>query len=664
MWVSNPTGSPNMIIDKKTVPHFTIESHREISGNLMVKLILDNGCKPDDPGYQEYCFYALDSANTLLETFEVLKNALPTSETNLCRWSRNHYLSENTKTALQEVVKIFEAANSPKEPTMVFSIDYDPPEKLQKHKYRIVCNQEGREFNLTTDSHVEKWYQVIVHGADLSILKEVYPDHPYSLDTLNIARWNQDPKLRPELIKTITELRNKIFPEKDISFSIDDCSDYWKFTANKSVFWFHKFDLENWYQYIVNGIGRSNFQRPDFHDLNINRWNADPNFRPALVKALSELRNKNMPVSYDQTELAQEVLDILKDYGYAFGGYVRDQVAGDQFNDLDIFFPSAGCRLDLKYKTAGFYQLHEKLRRAGFDIRDNFLKKKEKYFTTETGSIIRRASYSISKNGVSIISDWVYQESGEHEDNNHFGCMDADVNSLYLEKGEIKAPPNYNLEQIKKHIKAKKFVATGYAPAFRLKKLLDKHWTRIFEPSNEPTQEENNMSNQIGPLERLNQNKIKVLHKVLRNEVSSIAQETVVEYLAGNESSDSKAALARMLGTERGEAFLQMFIGTVAPHAPVIGDYVQGNKHLMAVADELQTEGAATVATEVVDQVRAMLFSKIGRLQSTLEKLDNLEKEVEKTGRRISHGSDTGLDAEREAMSEEESAVKNAARRM
>lgn len=120
-----------------------------------------------------------------------------------------------------------------------------------------------------------------------------------------------------------------------------------------------------------------------------------------------------------------------------------------------------------------------------------------------------------------------------------------------------------------------------------------------------------------------------ILYKVARNQITEIVREILIDLLCQEETDDLRISFGKLLASERGSALIQSVAGSLFPHLPWLGDKIQNNQHIMAIADELQTEGMSTFITEVVDRIRHALMPKMNKVQETLLRLEQIENSQE-----------------------------------
>jgi hypothetical protein len=156
---------------------------------------------------------------------------------------------------------------------------------------------------------------------------------------------------------------------------------------------------------------------------------------------------------------------------------------------------------------------------------------------------------------------------------------------------------------------------------------------------------------------RTKNNSKQMLYKVARTQITELAQEAMIDLIAPNGKKSDRAVLARLLATPDGAAFIQGFIGTAAPHIPFVAEKFQKNPHLMAIADDLQTEGGAYFISKAATNLRKNFLPKFSAITETLNSLD---KEFEAPKARIVTTPEASEPMAEEEVSETKPAQVNA----
>lgn len=175
-------------------------------------------------------------------------------------------------------------------------------------------------------------------------------------------------------------------------------------------------------------------------------------------------------------ELAEKVITGLQDYAYVFGGYLRDKLAGEEFTDVDLFFPTG----DPTYPSLSSFKIPGKLRSLGLAVHKVH---GGKPVYAANGTSVRRSTYEVTDplTGASIQVDAVTNSTADHP----FSDLDADVNSLYFDRTSKQIKPHwitpYTMENIQTHIKEKIFEVPDAAriAGHRLNKLLYKGYVPL-----------------------------------------------------------------------------------------------------------------------------------------------------------------------------------------
>jgi hypothetical protein len=183
-------------------------------------------------------------------------------------------------------------------------------------------------------------------------------------------------------------------------------------------------------------------------------------------------------------ELAEKVVKALSPYGYAYGGYVRDLVAGDDFNDIDFYLSKHG-NYDSKFGYAANARATSLLIGLGLKVKTTTdAKHVNGYHPSWIGNSTRlfKTELTISdpNSDASIDLELVWSDSTDKSKDTPYPSLDADINALYLDKeGKPKAIEGQNTEAIIAHIKERKFVVPDKSvmQGERLNKLLKKGYS-------------------------------------------------------------------------------------------------------------------------------------------------------------------------------------------
>lgn len=300
-------------------------------------------------------------------------------------------------------------------------------------------------------------------------------------------------------------------------------------------------------------------------------------------KLISSVGDRSMT---PRQKLAEKIISDLQDHAYVFGGYLRDQLAGEEFVDVDLFFPAH----DNQYSNLPIWRLASFLRSKGLNVMK--IKSGKPAYASD-GSGIRRNTYDITDpiTGVTIQIDAVTSDStSDHP----FSDLDADVNSLYYDKILHMVRPHwvtpYSILDIKKHITEKIFEMPDSAvvPGHRLNKLLNKGYVPVNMKS--PDKQESlhklaynrsttiNTETQVNPRKEI---KIMGFFEQAKAEMSEAAwregaelmtkaaKEGILASMKDTGADDGFLAnFSKMLDTEAGTAFVNEFLGHSLPYAP------------------------------------------------------------------------------------------------
>ncbi len=170
-------------------------------------------------------------------------------------------------------------------------------------------------------------------------------------------------------------------------------------------------------------------------------------------------------------QAAERIIEAFRPHGFVVGGYLRDLIAGDEFNDVDLFVPSGGWHVAERKNTS--VELLSKF---------NIVSKIHLsiYSTAER--------YIVDVDGVTLQVDLIYEDFVKFGGDDPFRTAyhrfdDVDINQLYRhpETNELRSFVS-TVSKITRNIKERKFrvpfsIFDG-PREYRIKKLLDKGYTR------------------------------------------------------------------------------------------------------------------------------------------------------------------------------------------
>lgn len=181
-------------------------------------------------------------------------------------------------------------------------------------------------------------------------------------------------------------------------------------------------------------------------------------------------------------EFAEKIIASLKGHMYPFGGYLRDKEAGEEFKDIDLFFP----KQDPHYRSANANKnshllLLDKLKAAGFKVESKNIV--SSIYVEDSATLLNRQAYSIEDNfGNKIDIDVVNSSARAYQSasDTPFIALDADVNSLYRDiNGKLCAANGYMVSEVIGSIQTKTFDMPKGAVirADRIQSLLEKGYS-------------------------------------------------------------------------------------------------------------------------------------------------------------------------------------------
>jgi hypothetical protein len=181
-----------------------------------------------------------------------------------------------------------------------------------------------------------------------------------------------------------------------------------------------------------------------------------------------------------RNEFAEKIIDVLKDHAYPFGGYLRDQIVGAEFEDIDLFMPHHGtyakanegkdiqCPIEI-LTAAGFEVLY-----CGSTIKDYEYSGKDYQLTKQNLSVKDSVSgHTIPIDVVSSNAPFLGADSPNH-------LLGAEYEGLFRNQyGELRSLCGYGSENLKEELK-RNFLSIHSLAALdpkRLIKLLEKGYT-------------------------------------------------------------------------------------------------------------------------------------------------------------------------------------------
>lgn len=390
-----------------------------------------------------------------------------------------------------------------------------------------------------------------------------------------------------------------------------------------------------------------------------NTWNLLPTMyngqiRTLLLKAPS-IPQETSEMKINSQILADDILLILKDKGYVFGGYLRDQIAGVPFSDIDFFVESSSYHSVIQVlKENGFSMISigpTKTSYSSDDIEDGFTKKE----------II------VAKEGISVKIDLV--SSNNLSCNTPFQKLDADINGLWFshEDGAIRAAQGLDLETVKKHIKDKVYVVPGdnvlsmdrkYKLQSKGYSLADAKYTSTsVNPKMKPSvKKETKKVERLSMIEMMKSNARKAFWQSLATQTVEAVQAAFLLSFKEEGFSDEEVSIARkMLASKAGGAGISVLLGIGLCYAPMIGD----DPRAQILAEYLQVNGMSTGYNLMFEQAKKYIMPAIMQVFSGLppvteEDMKELEQ-IRSARTRIASPNDAvAQQAEHEAIAEEQ----------
>lgn len=355
--------------------------------------------------------------------------------------------------------------------------------------------------------------------------------------------------------------------------------------------------------------------------------------------------------------LAKKVVSLLKDYAYPFGGYLRDEVAGEEFKDIDLYFPTKDETYNPGIAKKNRYRnINDAVRHLSANaLSVNVGMADEVYSPGSCTTLTKRCLHIREADGTAVFVDLVAADSKDSygglypEDDNPFLALDADVNCLYMhESGEIRAANNYLKQEVVDNIKRKQYAVPsgGNVRKERLNKLRAKGYTRAVpgapkapQVQSQPTKVEGKKT--IMDLEaikaRLANNGEAALYRSAGTNMTLAVKAGVLAMMKDKGADDARMkAMKDLLDSEMGVALISGLLGFGLMVIPGIKDDPRVEK----LSDEFQTAGMSKGMDVVIQEAGKYLLPGIMNAIQSLPALP--EKETKGAKLRIVQG-DSGV---------------------
>lgn len=350
--------------------------------------------------------------------------------------------------------------------------------------------------------------------------------------------------------------------------------------------------------------------------------------------------------NFSRDEFIRLIVDLMPVGSIIFGGYVRDKFIGESPRDIDVAM-SENMKLD-------FIKL---LRKKGIDVDVCYYW--DNYANLKPGLI--KEKYVLSLEDDSIELDIVFTDCMAYKEPINLETLDADVNSLYIEKmdslrwSEIKtASPSFSCGEILTNIVNREYVPVnqesldkpkgsgtrktclelkGYTvknayldlfnkeianrltsdPNFSkenvaetrcpdLLKLYDEACTILNTKaeSNNVSEKKEDITMSKSTLDRIQSAGEMGAKLALANTTTKLAKQGIISLLE-NKGGDNATVLmvAGFLDTEIGTAIVHAMIGLACQHAPI--DQVKDNPKVQEMADLFLVKSAEVGMTQALD---------------------------------------------------------------
>jgi hypothetical protein len=393
-------------------------------------------------------------------------------------------------------------------------------------------------------------------------------------------------------------------------------------------------------------------------------------------------KDVNSPGNIKRKQLAERIINLFKENAYVFGGYLRDEVAGVPFVDLDMYFPM----YDLGYSFKGDYSVVQDLKRAGYTIVD--LGETEVYIDDPEakdengmpkeqvwrGKIkARKFEVEDKMNGVTIRFDMVSNASGVRRNDDHpfVAGLDADVNCLWRDKsGRLQVARNmqnkFSVAGVKKNIADRIFVAMeGEVREDRITKLTAKGYksangSKASKVSKKVTKKEFKVMSKDGQTfgEQFKDEMVQAAYQAAGKEIAKGVKTGLIAAAKAHGADDGAlAGLTKLLDSEAGEAAISAMLGHGLPYAPMIGE----NEHVQILAEKMRVNGYAQGMSIMFGLMTTFIMPSISKslegLESQINKAKGMGKALDTGKSKARIAADKDAEAEEEAEAEETAAA-------
>ena len=378
--------------------------------------------------------------------------------------------------------------------------------------------------------------------------------------------------------------------------------------------------------------------------------------------------------------LAEKVLEVLRPHGYPFGGYLRDNIAGVEFTDVDIFFPEH----DTNYMKLRKYGIVRLLRAAGLTV--DHVEHKQIY-NQSSGMRLEKDTFDITDpdSGVSIKMDAVRNKDGCEWHDHPFTSLDADVNSLWYNKvtgimevaSSMSYADGYTFGEIYDNIRNRvfnipedveintsritKLLEKGYSPKSARRKTWEASDTVINSHIHQEKlgEEKDNPMTTTRPTfaAQFKSDMEKAAYRSTGDQMTNGVKQGILALLKSNGADEGVLAfIAKMLDTEGGTAVVSTALGHGLPQAPMIGT----DPRIIRLSEEFRVAGYAqgmnllfsAFIQHVMPGVLAALQSLPPVTESDMAELTNIQNAKVRVAGHAESIPDLSLRAEKEAEAE------------
>jgi hypothetical protein len=306
-------------------------------------------------------------------------------------------------------------------------------------------------------------------------------------------------------------------------------------------------------------------------------------------------------------QLASEVLTQMDAADYAYGGYVRDHIAGKEYTDLNIFVPGGNVN-----------SLIEKLKSAGFKVEaQGYLK------DVQGKDIATRPLYSATKNGYEVKLNF-FCGNGAATSPIAMDQADADINMLKMSKdGTITSlHPEVAVAEVLEKIKKGIYKEFSTITEDRRKRMSERGFNN--KTTKTTKKKENKVMSDTTEkpsfMEMVKGDATKAAYRVAGTQMSKGVKQGILKLMQAKGLDDGKlAAVSELLETEIGTAIVAAILGVGLNYVPKLSE----DPRVQKLGEEFRVQAMTTVGNEVIGAAIEHFLPAITSALSSLPPVEN-----------------------------------------